>query len=343
MLRTLTTPIASLALVSAAAAQIAPVSQVRSLDVTAELGLGGGPFDSDSATAPDLGPFVEAATAFVGSSSQGLLADAGSWQNSSIAADRLLARGGYNATAEGSYSEGFSTNVCEFVFDVAQRSRYELRGSVESLDFGDTRLTLLDSAGNVIFRAAPLGFSGLARFDVVGVLEPDRYVFRVHGSAHVLDGVPADYGSGSYDVDLAVSAMGPGDCATRPNSSGSPARFSILDDHTVGSIDTSFTVTNGPAHSVGILFYGPSQPPTAFGGGVLCVSSPLFRVPNVLSFDAAGTTGGGFDWFGAPMGSGPGQILPGSTWTFQAWFRDIAPGGGATWNTSNGQTVTFTP
>ncbi|MEM9381169.1 MAG: hypothetical protein AAGB93_14550 [Planctomycetota bacterium] len=336
------TALASL-LASHAAAQITPVSQLRTLDVTAELGLGGGPFDSDSAAAPDLGPFVESATAFVMDSAQGLLADAGAWQNSSIVSDRLIARGGYNATAEGYFSEGRAINVCEFVFDITQRSRYELRGTVESFDVGDTRLTLVDAAGQVIFRAAPLGFSGVAEFDVVGVMEPSRYTLRAQGSANVLDGNPADYGSGSFDVDLAVEPLGSADCATLPNSSGAPAQLSVLDDHTVGSFDTTFVVANGPPNSVGILFYGPGQPPVAFGEGVLCVASPLLRVPGILSFDAAGLTGGGFDYFGAPMGSGPGQIFPGSTWTFQAWFRDVAAGGGATWNTSNGQTITFAP
>ena len=43
--------------------------------------------------------------------------------------------------------------------------------------------------------------------------------------------------------------------------------------------------------------------------------------------------------FTAPPTSS-GAILAGSTWNFQAWYRDV-PAGGAGWNLSDAVSVTF--
>jgi hypothetical protein len=37
-----------------------------------------------------------------------------------------------------------------------------------------------------------------------------------------------------------------------------------------------------------------------------------------------------------------GALVPGSTWNFQAWFRDVAAGG-SNFNLSNGLRITFAP
>jgi hypothetical protein len=40
-----------------------------------------------------------------------------------------------------------------------------------------------------------------------------------------------------------------------------------------------------------------------------------------------------------PLGTGPVAILPGETWNFQAWYRDLNPG--TTSNFTDGISITF--
>ncbi|MFT4538438.1 MAG: hypothetical protein ACI835_000872 [Planctomycetota bacterium] len=93
----------------------------------------------------------------------------------------------------------------------------------------------------------------------------------------------------------------------------------------------------------GIFFYGDSQlaggAGLPFGNGLRCVGSggsTLYRLPVVLA--SANTLAYAVD-FGLPTGAG-GAITPGSTWHFQAWFRDPAAGG-ASFDLSDGLSVQF--
>lgn len=76
------------------------------------------------------------------------------------------------------------------------------------------------------------------------------------------------------------------------------------------------------------------------GNGFQCVSgSALYRFP-AGSSSASGSLVHAPDLAAPPIPSG--AILPGSTWCFQAWYRDPAAGG-ASFNLSNGLSIAFTP
>ncbi len=80
---------------------------------------------------------------------------------------------------------------------------------------------------------------------------------------------------------------------------------------------------------------------TPFGNGFLCVgpgATGNARLP-VEQADLTGVLAYSLD-FGSPPTSAT-QIIAGSTWNFQAWFRDPAAGG-AFFNLSDGVRVTFT-
>ena len=111
----------------------------------------------------------------------------------------------------------------------------------------------------------------------------------------------------------------------------------------VTGADFTLTVDFAVPSQIGLFFYGPNQVQVPFGDGVLCVGAGargFFRLAPVNA-DANGTAIQALDFSGAPVGSGPGRIDPGSTWNFQYWFRD--PGAASTngFNLSNALQVAF--
>ena len=92
----------------------------------------------------------------------------------------------------------------------------------------------------------------------------------------------------------------------------------------------------------GIFFYGPEQANVPFGNGVRCVGAGAtgFERLAVITPGNSGTMLYELDLLDPPTPDG--QITPGSTWYFQAWYRDPAAGG-ANFNLSDGVGVTFQP
>jgi hypothetical protein len=178
------------------------------------------------------------------------------------------------------------------------------------------------------------------------------------------DACPANIGcnSGSaYVFDLAPDAVqychctqiGPcgnhddfGGCA----NSFAPSRGAILSAGGTSSVVADSLLLEArwlPPNIPGILFMGGAASSSLpFGDGRLCVGSGATGVFRLLPPKPSGP-GGVMTWSGlvAMTQSNPpvGQIAPGQTWYFQAWYRD--PGGpcGSGFNLSNGLQVTFTP
>ena len=92
-----------------------------------------------------------------------------------------------------------------------------------------------------------------------------------------------------------------------------------------------------PANTPGIFLYGTDALQLPFGDGYRCVGGEVYRLP-------ASTAINGMLSHPMNFGSLPpnGQIFPGSTWNFQAWYRDPAAGGSG-FNLSNGFAMTFVP
>jgi len=100
--------------------------------------------------------------------------------------------------------------------------------------------------------------------------------------------------------------------------------------------------TCGPvaAGEPGLFYYGPDELGLPFGNGFRCVDGAPGRVFRVFPFviaDAAGSLKADLD-----LAALPGAITPGSTWRFQARFRDPA-GGGQGFDLSDGVSIDFTP
>jgi len=143
--------------------------------------------------------------------------------------------------------------------------------------------------------------------------------------------------SGSASVFHARTVFWRRYCLSNPNSTGGAALASFAGSNSIAADD--FTLHAAPVpDEVGIFFFGASRlPALPFGDGFLCVAARQLRLlpPSTpSSFDLAYQVD-----FTSPPGS---RIEPGSTWDFQAWFRDSAAGGSG-YNTSDGIEVTFCP
>ena len=326
---------------TAEAQLIVPTAQDRRVEADAELGLGGGPSESEAFTATDFSPFVQQAEARVEDIPQGLLADAGAHQDSTLLPDQILAAGSYFATVENAFTEANAVNRCELDFTVTQDCVYDLSGFVESFDFGGTSIVFKRIGGQTVYSNSNTGsFSHHGAFDLRGYLPAGDYELRVWGIGWVQDGFSFEYASGAYDLDLLLSLPAAGDCVPTPNTSGNRAILGTTGEQEVGSFEFHYNVTGGPPDSFGVLFYGDAAPPTPFGSGVLCVAAPQHRVPGVQQLDASGQVFLELPWFSQTLSSGPSQILPASTWTFQFWYRDVT-GTATPWNTSSALTLTF--
>lgn len=130
-------------------------------------------------------------------------------------------------------------------------------------------------------------------------------------------------------------------CSATSNSTGSAATISSNGDCSVAA--NSFSLTASPVpDQFGIFFYGSSQlnggNGVPFGDGLRCVGggAGVARLPVAMA--ASQTLSWDVDLTAPPQAWA--TINAGSTWHFQAWFRDPAAGGTG-FNLSNGLTAQF--
>jgi hypothetical protein len=156
---------------------------------------------------------------------------------------------------------------------------------------------------------------------------------------------PASSGTcAQYDLVMtgASENLGANYCHTDPNSSGEPAVMSALGSLSVQENDIELFAGPVPAHQPGIFYYGPQQLEIPFANGWRCVGPGALGTfvlpPRFSSGDGELSTRLDLT---APPAAG-GEILRGSTWNFQAWFRD-PDASGAHCNLSDGLTLVFLP
>jgi len=131
-------------------------------------------------------------------------------------------------------------------------------------------------------------------------------------------------------------------CVSNANSAGPGAQIGIIGSTSLAANDLILTCQGGPPNKPGLFFYGPNQVQLPFGAGFRCVGGGIWRMPPVQTFDVFGNAAYVVDYGQSPFNSGGGQILSGSMWNFQFWYRD--PGfAGHDFNLSNGIKLTFSP
>ena len=154
----------------------------------------------------------------------------------------------------------------------------------------------------------------------------------VSDSCDIASGVSSDVnGNGVPDE---CEGVGASYCVATPNSTGAPAVIAALGSASLAAADL-FLIASPVPDEIGLFIDSAQQAQVPFGNGNLCVASPVFRLlpPVVGSANAMGFL---VDYSTAP------NLVAGTTWHFQAWFRDPAAGG-ATFNLSDGVTISFGP
>ncbi len=130
-------------------------------------------------------------------------------------------------------------------------------------------------------------------------------------------------------------------CVAGANSAGAGgAQISSLGSLALSDNDFTLVVNDAPTNQFGLFFYGGGTANTPLGDGFLCVGAPLFRLLPPITTGSLGVASRQVDFTVLPASSGPGQIVSGSSYYFQFWYRDITPGG---FNFSNGLEAVFCP
>jgi len=161
---------------------------------------------------------------------------------------------------------------------------------------------------------------------------------------------------GNQDPDITTYCFGDeGDCPCGPyigggclNSAGMVALLTGSGTTSVAADDLVLTTTQLPVNAFAMTFMGFQGGSTTFGNGSLCVSAPgskLFRYKPAQNSDAGGSISLGpgivnySQWFAVDGGN----VLPGSTWYFQTYYRDTGGQCNSNFNFSNALRVDFTP
>ena len=126
-------------------------------------------------------------------------------------------------------------------------------------------------------------------------------------------------------------------CTSVAGASGVPATISASGSTSVAANEVELHAAGLPPSQSGIFLYGPNAIQTPFAGGFLCVGGGVKRLLPPLNSGASGTIHRVLDLTAPPANAGPFAILPGSTWRFQAWFRDPA----TVSNLTDGLALTF--
>jgi hypothetical protein len=156
--------------------------------------------------------------------------------------------------------------------------------------------------------------------------------------------IPGANIGGAYVFDLAAGSTTTY-CTGAANSVGPGAIISSYGPNSISANEFSLVAARLPPHVLGKFYYGPEVQQLPFGNGFACVGAGglgTFRLLPLLQAEEDGMVARHLDFTLPPASSGAGQILPGSTWCFQYWYRDPASGG-AGFNLSDAVSITFCP
>jgi YVTN family beta-propeller protein len=130
-------------------------------------------------------------------------------------------------------------------------------------------------------------------------------------------------------------------CIAAPNSVSPGAPIDYAGTTSVSIGDFTLTVS-GATQAPGLFYYGDQTTQMPLGDGYLCVTGNAFRLGPATNAPG-GVNSRLLNFAAPPAGSGPGQVLPGSTWYFQYRYRNVNGPLGTGFNQSDGLAVTFTP
>ncbi|MDP6763375.1 MAG: sulfatase-like hydrolase/transferase [Planctomycetota bacterium] len=160
--------------------------------------------------------------------------------------------------------------------------------------------------------------------------------------------LPIGVGQPFHDEYLTVAeGLAPGlqynYCVSEPNSTGQASIMDSVGSTSIGTDDLVLVADHVSPGQFGVFFYGPTETQIPFGNGFRCVgggSAGIVRFA-IVTANPLGDLICAVDYEHVNPPN-PSRIHPGSTWKFQAWFRD-PEGGGSGFDLSNGRSITFLP
>jgi hypothetical protein len=129
-------------------------------------------------------------------------------------------------------------------------------------------------------------------------------------------------------------------CIAGTNSTGHGANLGWAGSTSLAQNDTMLVVTGCPPRRIGLYFFGAYHNEIPFGEGYLCITGNMHRVLPATMTDSAGTGRYVLDF--GDTGSPVAIIEPGSTWSFQFWYRDPQPVGHG-FNLTDALSASFCP
>lgn len=133
------------------------------------------------------------------------------------------------------------------------------------------------------------------------------------------------------------NGVGANFCTPVASSLGTPALVTATGTASVGANNLVLRAGPVPANTLGAFYFGSGAVQVPFGNGMRCAEGPGFFL------GVRPASGGGITQVvNVTTNPAAGQLVAGSTWNFQCWFRDPAAGG-AKFNLSDGYRVTFAP
>ena len=247
--------------------------------------------------------------------------------------------------------------VLSYSIEVHEAGRYELRihnrhehpdHTMENdcwvrMDGGDWIKLYSNGSGTVS------NWNWRSRFEIHGShsdagwdLGVGRHDFQISGRSNnfMIDRLSFYKGNpaGAANTNAAASPCGIGAnfCSSAPNSSGGRAIMGATGSVSVADNALILGARPVPNDAPGIFFFGNSPVDLPFGNGRRCIGGQSYRLQLTRANGALLSHTLDFDQGVASV------ILPGSTWHFQAWFRDPSAGG-AGFDLSDGFHVNFMP
>lgn len=145
-----------------------------------------------------------------------------------------------------------------------------------------------------------------------------------------------------YDLG-ATGPIGTSYCTARPNSTGQQGFLGGIGSTSIASNDVLLVADNLPSNQFGLLITSRNQGFTFNPGGSqgdLCLDMPIGRFnSSVASSGPGGQILFDVDLTALPQGTGTVAAMPGETWNFQTWYRDVNPT--PTSNFTNGLAITL--
>ncbi|MCP3916655.1 MAG: hypothetical protein GY711_13955 [bacterium] len=163
---------------------------------------------------------------------------------------------------------------------------------------------------------------------------PPLFIGRMNATGHILSFAYDPSSGEDWTLLLTPRPEATRYCVAGVNSTGAPALMDASGSASVSLDVLELTAGPVPAGTTGLFFFAANRVQIPFGSGFLCVAAP-----GRLPFEVADA---GVLRHELDLRSGPANaIKSGTTWNFQAWYRDNQAS--PPWGTSDGVAVTFRP